>query len=604
MNWVKNGCSWGEVKTNLPLKITGSRQIAGQENCIKEEYIFKNENNAPVYINYEDITIQVPFPDEYKQSSVSLTNRCHTHIWCGESNTYILGLRMNGQAPHLGLILTEGSIGKYSIERDANQLSNDRGIIFIHPSPTIIYPGQEMKISWDLLWVDSRRHFEEIRLQYENQVEIVLDNFISFGNEPVIGKLQFHQNILPEEITLVVNDQRIPIEQNENNSYSFQLKELPEGEYTGKVSYQSYHTTFRFLIYPHFNKLFETRVNFIADYQQHAIKNFPDLNGAYLAYDNEESRQYYSQKNDYNGGRERLGMGIAFIRYLKKHEDEKLRESLRQHTAFVMDQLVDTQTGEVFNDFNQNNGHFRLYNYPWLATYFYELYELDKDQRYIEILVNVLNYYYRVGGLTFYPIVFPVSKMIQLIERETGKETANQLKAFVRENADYIIQTEFDYPGQEVNYEQSIVAPAILLLLEMYDLSSEEKYLEEAKKHLEVLELFQGYQPDHHLYYTSIRHWDGYWFGKSKLLGDTFPHYWSALNGIIYLKLFHFTKEDEFLRKANYAIRGCVSLVKPDGTGSCAYLYPYMINHQRAEFYDLLANDQDWILYFLDELLT
>ena len=32
-----------------------------------------------------------------------------------------------------------------------------------------------------------------------------------------------------------------------------------------------------------------------------------------------------------------------------------------------------------------------------------------------------------------------------------------------------------------------------------------------------------------------IRHWDGYWFGRERLWGDVFPHYWSVLSAAAYL---------------------------------------------------------------------
>ncbi len=55
------------------------------------------------------------------------------------------------------------------------------------------------------------------------------------------------------------------------------------------------------------------------------------------------------------------------------------------------------------------------------------------------------------------------------------------------------------------------------MLLQMYEVTKEEKYLEGAKLQLKVLELFNGIQPDYHLYETAIRHWDGYWFGKETI---------------------------------------------------------------------------------------
>ena len=90
------------------------------------------------------------------------------------------------------------------------------------------------------------------------------------------------------------------------------------------------------------------------------------------------------------------------------------------------------------------------------------------------------------------------------------------------------------YPASKVNYEQSIVAPAADILLSVYALTKEERYLTAAERQIQILELFNGMQPDYHLYEVAIRHWDGYWFGKRRYLGDTFPHYWSALTGNVF----------------------------------------------------------------------
>ena len=69
-----------------------------------------------------------------------MTNRCHAHIWCGEEITYVMALRMGGDAPHLGMVVTEGSIGGYSVERDFAKMSNDRGDFLLHPVPITLTP--------------------------------------------------------------------------------------------------------------------------------------------------------------------------------------------------------------------------------------------------------------------------------------------------------------------------------------------------------------------------------------------------------------------------------------------------------------------------------
>lgn len=53
--------------------------------------------------------------------------KSHAHIWCGGEVSYVMGLRMVVEAPHLGLILTKGSLKSYSVERDLSLISNDRG---------------------------------------------------------------------------------------------------------------------------------------------------------------------------------------------------------------------------------------------------------------------------------------------------------------------------------------------------------------------------------------------------------------------------------------------------------------------------------------------
>lgn len=153
---------------------------------------------------------------------------------------------------------------------------------------------------------------------------------------------------------------------------------------------------------------------------------------------------------------------------------------------------------------------------------------------------------------------------------ETERE---ELLALYREHADRMCERDICYPASEVNYEQSIVAPAADILLSVYALTGDAKYLKAAERQIRILELFNGMQPDYHLHEVAVRHWDGYWFGKKRYFGDTFPHYWSALTGNV------------------FELYGRI-------TGNSAYLYPFQVNGREGEFYDAYANDQDWGLYF------
>jgi hypothetical protein len=42
-----------------------------------------------------------------------------------------------------------------------------------------------------------------------------------------------------------------------------------------------------------------------------------------------------------------------------------------------------------------------------------------------------------------------------------------------------------------------------------------------------------------------------------------------------------------------------LSSFRPDGSATCAYLYPDVVNGEPGRFADPLANDQDWALVLL-----
>ena len=109
--------------------------------------------------------------------------------------------------------------------------------------------------------------------------------------------------------------------------------------------------------------------------------------------------------------------------------------------------------------------------------------------------------------------------------------------------------------------------------------------------------MFNGFQPDYHLHEVAIRHWDGYWFGKRRLYGDTFPHYWSSQTGKAFRLYARLTGDPVYAKKAEDSLRGVLSMFFSDGTATCAYLFPYTVNGKPGEYADPYANDQDWGLW-------
>lgn len=596
MNWVEGKKEWGTVK--CPAGISVQIEQKAENDILTERYVFTNESSHDIFTSATDIAIYTPFNDNYEAAKVCMTNRCHTHIWCGKNVSYIMALRMGKEAPHLGLMLTKGSLEGYSAERDLEKSSNDRGDFLLHPEPFHLRPKESYLIEWILFWHNGKEDFYTKLREFENYIEVKADSYTVFKEELIQIQIT-PMNQMPIIVTDLSNGEKKSLEK-EGNTYILREYANQTGERNYSIQAREIRTTCSILVMPKLLELVEKRCEFIARKQQyHATDREEPLDGAYLVYDTEEKHLYYQAQNDYNAARERVGMGILFAEYLKKTSNIELYDSLMQYKAYIEREIINPETGEVFNEIGRDASVQRLYNCPWIALFYIKLYELTKESENLTLAFRVLRTYYQKGGAKFYAIEIPAAEMIAYLEKEGRKEEKEELLGYLKEHAEFIIQTATNYPCHEVYYEQSIVAPAANFLFDIYEITKEERYLTEAEKQLEILELFNGLQPDYHLYEVSIRHWDGFWFGKYQIYGDTFPHYWSALTGNAYRKKAKIRNEKAYLKKADASYRGVLSLFQPDGSASCAMVYPITVNGIRAHFYDPYANDQDWGLYFI-----
>jgi len=290
-------------------------------------------------------------------------------------------------------------------------------------------------------------------------------------------------------------------------------------------------------------------------------------------------------------------MGVLIARALQQNllkDREKAEQSLREYHAFYLRELVNVATGLVCNCSGKDNSYFRLYNYPWAVTFFLECWKLWGEKENLKTAVRITEKFYEQDGFRFYPIEMPIVMLCQELEKAGEQEDLKTVRDLFRRHADQLIEIGTAYPASEVNYEQSIVQPAAEVILQVYEVTGEEKYLRGAEQQIAVLELFDGQQPDYHLHETAIRHWDGYWFGKRRVFGDTFPHYWSAENGRTFKRYARLTGNEEYNIRGEHSLRGVLSMFFEDGTATCAYVYPYSVNGQKTDFADPYANDQDW----------
>ena len=150
MNWVEGTELWGTIRApkGIDTEVLRSFTI---NNTLREVYKFTNTTEFDIFTKLGDISIYTTFNDDYESADVCLSNKCHAHIWCGGTVSYIMGLRMGGEGPHLGLLLTKGSLKSYSVERDLSLISNDRGDFLLHVEPLALAPGEFYIVEWELL---------------------------------------------------------------------------------------------------------------------------------------------------------------------------------------------------------------------------------------------------------------------------------------------------------------------------------------------------------------------------------------------------------------------------------------------------------------------
>lgn len=613
MNWLREDFVYGEVL--CPPELEAVSESVWEGEILTTVFSIKNMTEKPFFTSLSDIGLRLPLQDKYEDSDTCVRKRCHTHIFCGRDISYVYALRMGGEAPHFGLVVTEGSLGGYSVERDISKMSNDRGCFILHPCPDVWQPGEEKRLVWKIFSHTGEEDFFHKAGTLRPFVRVEASSYVLFPGEECV--LRVTPSFAAEKITV---DGEV-YSREEGWHFVYDNRVMP-GDRVFTVCADRIQTTCRILLQAEPKLLAENRCRYIVEKQQYQGEKPEGLDGAYLIYDTEEEHTYYTARNDDNAGRERVGMGLLITAWLQgrraswnlgekqesrdgrenREREKKLAEevekSQQRYMDFVLRELVDGQTGEVFNDFGRDNSYERLYNMPWYATLMVEQYKLTGEKEYLRIACRILDTFYEKGGYTHYAIEMPILSLCHALQDAGLLTELGGMVGHFKKHGDRIAELGTHYPPFEVNYEQSIVAPAANILLQLYLLTREEKYLEDGKKQLQILELFNGHQPDYHLYETAIRHWDGYWFGKNRMYGDTFPHYWSGLTGNCFALMYVITGEKRYAKRAKDSLRGVLPMIFLDGSASCAFLFPVTVNGKKCSGYDPYANDQDWALYF------
>lgn len=582
------------VYSNGIMQVDVKRYFDGDGN-FRERYTLKNLQYPPLLLSEHNFSVEVPFSDRYTYADECMAHRCHAHIWCGHDTTYINALRMGVSEKNLGLVVKQGAFDGYSV---LDCVGNNRGRFLLNIAPIEILKDEEYSIEWVIFPHGGKEDFKLKAKKYESFIDIESEHYTLFKGEKIsFSARSAGLNADADNAEIYVGHGRIPFEVCDGViKAEFEPTEL--GEYRIWVKIGEKKTFADFILKESFEALLEKRINFIVEHQQYHREGSP-LDGAFLIYDNKHEHVIFEEcLGDHNACRERLGMAILITRYLQTHRNERLYRAFTKYIAYVKRELFDESTGNVFGALGKDEKRVRLYNAPWMATLFTEAYMLTGDRTYLEYVMELFRKYYKIGGERFYPNGISILRTANAFKAAGMEDEYGEIYSLFKTHVDNMVKNETSYPKHEVNFEQTIVSPAATFISEFAALSGDEAYVREAKKHIEVLERFNGSQPSYHLSEIPIRYWDDFWFGDSMIMGDTFPHYWSCLTARSFCDYYNVSGEQKYLAAARECMRNCLCLFTDDGRGSAAYVYPYKLNKTFGEHYDNWANDQDFALYF------
>lgn len=541
-----------------------------------ETYTFTNNGTADARLT--DIGIYTPFNDNYPGSDKCMAGRCNAHVWPGLGAAYVEAVRMSGRGDGIGLAVTEGSIADYDVwERDRKKgWSNFRGVIALCPPDTTLAPGASMSVGWRVFRHAGHADFNRQMVAMGGAVVSSPKYVYEVGETATVS------------VTTGSGTQTKTVDISRSGPADVTIEYAP-----GRTALA------RLLGVSSYEGIIQKRIDFIIDRQQMNDTSDP-RHGAYMVYDNEGDSIYLNDgaraSSDTDEGRERVGMGVLIAKWQALHPSERQLRSLERYANFLRNKL---QTADYTTYSNTaRNGKVRGYNYPWIADFDFRMYGITGNTDYARHGYGTMRAFFRRFGHGFYAIDIPVTLSLKALADAGMAAERDTLLADYRQTADIFMRNGLNFPKHEVNYEQSIVAPAVQLMAEMHLATGDSAYLECAREMMPALEAFTGFQPAYNMNEVAIRHWDGYWFGKRQLFGDTFPHYWSTLNASAYHYYALCTGDSTYQRRAENIVRNNLCQFFEDGRASCAFVNPRMVNGQRAHYFDAFANDQDWALVF------
>ncbi len=570
-----------------------------EDGVLRERYDVRT-TSAPLDVGR--LAVYVPFRTDLVAGAAGLDTHAHAHVHAAGGRAWVRAGRMSGRGDHLGLALTEGAVAGYALDgagvltgsavrgdlalvvRDSMQSAGSPG-----SEPVVLGPGDVLTLAWAVFRHTGPDDFHRRRRSLAGGADLVLPDgaTTTVGARLVVeAPVDVPAHVRPagaEHWTPATTDDdgRIVLEADAPGMMDVALGDPSAPEAVATVGFL-----------PDLDELVARRTAFIAARQQVDEPSSP-LHGALLPYDNRAGGMVRSARADLNEGRERLGMGVLLAQAVAAGHDT-LRPALERYTAFVAGYLQDLD-GTV-HDSSTDRTFVRLYNYPWVARLWVERFALSGSTEHLDRFLRTVRAFYARGGADFYPIALPVLRGVEVVRRAGRADAEAELLDRFRRHGDALLAHGTSYPTSEVPYEQSIVAPAAAVLLELALVTGDAAYADGAREHVHLLEQFDGDQPDARTHGVPIRHWDGYWFGIDPIWGDTMPHHWAAQSAWVQALAARAWDEPWRAHRARATSRATLLTFFPDGSASCAYSNPLSVDGVRGARWDPLANDQDWAL--------
>ena len=547
-----------------------------------ERYEFRNVSGRRVSLS--EIDINASFNDNYpKDAREMMTRRCHAHVWAGGEAGYVAAMRIGGEAPHLGLMVEEGSLAAYELKERASHkgFSNTRGILCLSPADAVLEPGASTSIGWRVFphggWDDFYA-----KMIARGGVRVRADRYAVTPGEEIAYDVVSAGGT--ERRTW-----RCP-------SQGRHRVEIPFGD--GK------RTVVEFFGLPDVERLLLNRARFIVSQQQVKDPGSPYC-GALVPYDNEECRQYRNwelpkerRRVDTSEGGERHCMGIFLAQMARRGHRDEFLPALEAYCQFVRNHLQEpdyTSYQEVSRPSRK-----RSFNYPWIATLYLEMHALTGDAKYVKDAYGTLKRLFTGGDIRLPDTLvdLPVKSMIDALRTCSMKAEADEMLSIYRARFGKYAASSATLEIHEVGIAPEQIAGILCQLLDMYELTGESGYLEAVRRIAPATDAMLPHQPSANLNDMALHHWDGYWFGKRRMWGDTCPQDWNGTLADFFRRWSAVTGDESYRRRADGIVRQLLMLFDEDGRGYCVFIYPDRVDGLPGKFRDPLANDQDWSLVF------